>query len=261
MRPAEHEWSRSFGAWTNGRTVVADDRIRLLCFPHAGGGASRFRPWIADLAPVVDVWPIQLPGREGRWGEPPPADLRALVRVLLDVLAPLFDRPVALFGHSMGGLVAFELARVLEVCRRAVVCLIVSAVRAPHVPDPDPITARSSDDRVLAKVRALGGIPGEVLDHPELLPMLLPTIRADLIMCASFGSGTERPLTCPIVALGGADDPNVPADHLEGWSRHTTARSVVHLYPGSHFFLFDQADQVHRTVTAELLGAANRAAV
>ena len=260
MRP-RNEGAHPFDLWTNGRTVTRHHRLRLLCFPHAGGGASRFRSWTSDLAHIADVWPIQLPGREGRWAEPPIGDIAGVVETMVEAVAPLFDRPVALFGHSMGGLIAFEVARALESRRKDVACVIVSAVRAPHVPDPDPIDAGSSDERVLQKVRGLGGIPGEVLEHPELLRLLLPTLRTDLAMCAAYRVGPERQVPCPIVALGGVNDHNVPEAHLSAWSKHTTSRFAMHRFLGSHFFIFEQSDQVLATIATELLQCANSAAV
>jgi surfactin synthase thioesterase subunit len=257
IKQTRTERLRAFELWTSGRSVPRSNRLQLLCIPHAGAGASRFRSWVAELDHVAEVWPLLLPGREGRWSECPLRAIATVVDAIADAMAPLFDRPVALFGHSMGGLIAFELARELERRRRVVTCLIVSAVRAPHVPDPDPIADDSSDERVLKKVRGLGGIPGEVLDHPELLGLLLPTLRADLAMCADYSAGLDRRVACPIVALGGIDDPNVPRAHLRAWAEHTTSRFVVHRFAGSHFFIFEQRDQVQATIATELIQSAN----
>jgi medium-chain acyl-[acyl-carrier-protein] hydrolase len=248
---------RAFELWTSGRPVPPSNRLQLLCIPHAGAGTARFRSWVGALNHVAEVWPILLPGREGRWSERPLRSIASVVEAIADAMAPLFDRPVALVGHSMGGLIAFELARELERRRLAVTCLVVSAVRAPHVPDPDPIALDSSDERVLKKVRGLGGIPDEVLDHPELLGLLLPTLRVDLAMCADYCAGLDRKVSCPIVALGGIDDPNVPRAHLTAWSQHTTSRFVVHRFAGSHFFIFEQSEQVQATIENELIQSAS----
>ena len=127
--------------WTNGITprAVQSDVVRLFCFPHAGGGASVFRFWTTELAPGIEVYPIQLPGREGRWLEPPLTRISALVPALSEALRPLLQPPYAFFGHSMGAFVAFELARQLRRENRpGPATLIVSAARAPQIPDPDP---------------------------------------------------------------------------------------------------------------------------
>lgn len=257
-------WSRSLLAWTNGRRIESHREcgVRLLCFPHAGGGASSFWSWTAELAPIADVWAIQLPGRESRWSEPAPASLVFLAETLADVLAPLLEPPFALFGHSMGGFVGFELARALR--RRGAespACLLASGTRAPHLPDPDPLAPDTSDERFLLKLRALNGIPDAVLQEPGLLELVLPTIRADLAMCAAYSYTEERPLDCPIATFGGSEDKSVPVDYLRAWARHTTGRFSMHLFPGSHFFVVEQRAALLRAVMAELLGATNQAAV
>lgn len=247
---------RAFEMWTSGRPVSTGNRLQLLCLPHAGAGAAQFRSWTAELSHVADVWPVVLPGREGRWSEPPLRSIDAVVEGITEAIAPIGDRPIALLGHSMGGLIAFELAREIERRGKTVTCLIVSAVRAPHVPDPDPIADDSSDERVLKKVRGLGGIPDEVLDHPELLGLLLPALRVDLVMCADYLAGFDRTVRCPIVALGGIDDTSVPRAHLLAWSRHTTSRFVVHRFAGSHFFLFERPELVQAAIEIELIQSA-----
>jgi len=259
-----HAWSRAFVDWTNGRSLSPrrDDRIRLLCFPPAGSGASMFRFWAMQLAPVADVWPIQLPGREGRWNEAPPTNLTALAEALGDVLVPLFEQPFALIGHSMGAFIAFELARALRRRRTELpVSLFACGARAPHLPDPDPLTFEMSDERFLLKVGSLRGVPAELLDHPEMMRVMLPTIRADLAVSGAYVCREERPLDCPIAVLGGSDDRDVPVTHLNAWSRHTTRRFSVQMFPGHHFFLFDRQSTALRAVMAELLGTMNRAAV
>jgi medium-chain acyl-[acyl-carrier-protein] hydrolase len=256
-------WSREFAAWTNGRVIPhrRDDRVRLLCFPPAGSGATAFGSWSADLAPYADLWPIQLPGREGRWREPPPSGMILLAATLSEVLSPLFEEPYAFVGHSMGGFIAFELARALR-RRRAEppVCLLVCATRAPHLPDPNPPPDRS-DARLLGQLRDLHGVPRQVQNDPDLLRVFVPTIRADLAMCWSYTCRPEAPLDCPIAAYGGADDRTVPVEYLRAWARHTTARFSMQLYEGHHFFVVEQRTALLRAIAAELLGATHRAAV
>src|SRR5438477_7054516 len=159
-------------------------RVKLLCFPYAGGPASAFRSWADVLPPDVDVWPVQLPGRGSRFREPLLREPDLLVTAIADGLRPHLDQPFALFGHSMGGLIAFELSR--ELRRRGWPgprLLAVSGHEAPQRPDPDPPIAHLSDDLFLHEIRTrYDGIPDEVFAEKELLAVLLPVLRADVTL-------------------------------------------------------------------------------
>lgn len=251
--------SPATAAWTNGRRVESprDDRVRLLCFPHAGGGASMFRSWTGELAHVADVWPIQLPGREGRWHEPALTQISALAEALCEGLQPLFQAPFAFFGHSMGSFVAFELARQLRREKlREPIALIVSAARAPQIPDPDPPTHHLRTSELLQELKRLNGIPRELLDHPELLALLLSTLRADMKLCETYRYADEPPLDCPIWAYGGEHDNKVRLAHLVQWETQTTQEFSLRLFPGDHFFVKDAS----RVVTQALAEALPRLA-
>jgi len=221
---------------------VRSDVVRLFCFPYAGGGASMFRPWTTALAPAIEVCPVQLPGREDRWREPALRDLFALVPRLADALRGRLVPPFAFFGHSMGAFVAFELTRYLRREPSAQPnALIVSGARAPQLPDPDPQTHLLPHDELLTRLRRLGGIPIELLNHPELMSLLLPTISADLALCETYTYRDEPPLECPIAVYGGYSDDKVPQAHLSPWKVQTTGDFSLRMFPGNHFFFLKEA--------------------
>ena len=214
-------------------------RLRLYCLPHAGGGAASYATWANLLPPHVELCRVQLPGRENRLREAPFAAITPLVEVLAKVLRPHLDLPFALFGHSMGALIAFELARQL---RRdggiTPMQLFVSGRWAPHWPSPDPALAQLPDAEFIAALRArYNNIPDIVAGDPELLAIYVPLLRADVTLLDTYVYTPERALDCPIVALGGVDDARVPRASLEAWREHTTQSVRVRQFPGGHFYL------------------------
>jgi medium-chain acyl-[acyl-carrier-protein] hydrolase len=217
---------------------VAQPRLRLFCFPYAGGSASAFGRWPDVLPSDIDIRPVQLPGRWNRLREQPLRRFDEVVRRIGDVLPAYLDRPFAFFGHSMGALLAFALARDLRACGLPQPrCLFVSGHRAPHLPDAVRPIAGLSDEAFIEQLREYRGTPSELLEQPDLMHVLLPAIRADFEVCLSYTYEPAPPLACPVMVFGGADDPESADDFLEVWSRHTTGRSIVHRFPGDHFYL------------------------
>lgn len=214
-------------------------RLRLLCVPYAGVGASVFRPWPALLPPEVELVAIELPGRGTRLREAPYAELAPLVEALLDAVAPVLDRPWAVFGHSMGALVAFALVRALRwQGRDQPVHLFVSARRAPRLPDRFPPLGDLPDAEFVAEIqRRFDGIPPMVLREPDLLRLLLPTLRADVALLEHYVYREEPPLALPITALGGREDDQVDSAELEAWREQTQGAFSVQTFPGDHFFV------------------------
>ena len=232
-------------------------RVRLYGLPYAGGGASIFRAFPDGLPPHVEVAAVQLPGREGRLRDAPVADMKRLVPMIADGLAPslaelpAMARPFAFFGHSMGAAIAFELCR--ELRRRGApqpVRLLVSACPAPHLPDDDG-THTLPDAEMIERLRALGGMSDEVLAHRELMEMILPVFRADAAVTETYAHTEEAPLDVPITAFGGVSDERVTRADLEAWRRHTRGAFALEMLPGGHFFL--------QTARAELLARVARA--
>jgi surfactin synthase thioesterase subunit len=212
---------------------------RLFCFPYAGVGASVYRLWPAGLPPALEVCPVQLPGRESRLREAPVANIDALVDALLPALLPHLDRPFAFFGHSMGAVLAVEVARKLVNTGRASPAhLIVSGRRPPHMPATEPDFHMLPDAQFIAEIeRRYRGIPQEVMQQQELLQLLLPCLRADITALETHLPPRKPPLPCPISAFGGTDDRLTPREHLEAWQDETTAAFQLRTYRGDHFYL------------------------
>jgi medium-chain acyl-[acyl-carrier-protein] hydrolase len=223
--------------------------VRLFCFPYAGGAAPVFRTWPDGLPARFEVWAAQLPGRGSRLREPAPASLERLVESLGHTILPCLDRPFAFFGHSMGALACFELARQLRrqqgpVPRR----LFISACSAPQLEKDEAPMAHLPEGEFLERLRQLNGTPRQVLENEELLQLLLPTLRADFAAFESYEYKDEPPLTCPITVLGGTQDRRIGPDRLEAWRVHTSASFEVHQFPGDHFFLHTAQALVFKTI-------------
>ncbi|HEU0299177.1 MAG TPA: thioesterase II family protein [Longimicrobium sp.] len=228
-------------------------RLRLFCLPHAGGGASAFRGWADALPPEVEVCPVQLPGRENRVAEPAFDRVPPLAQALADAVEPLLSLPFALFGHSNGALIGFELARALRARGRpGPVHLFASGRRAPDLPSGRPPTHHLPDAEFLAELQELGGIPPQVLEHPELMAVLLPTLRADVAIHETYEFREQPPLPCPVTAYGGLTDPKVSREQLQAWGRHTGGPFTMRLFPGGHFYLQEERTAVLRVLSADL---------
>jgi medium-chain acyl-[acyl-carrier-protein] hydrolase len=230
-------------------------RLRLFCFPYAGGGVAPFRQWSERLPPEIEVCPVHLAGRESRLKEPPAVQLAPLAQELARALAPVMDDvPFALFGHSMGALICFELMRYL---RRMLypmpIHLFVSAYRAPQLPDIHAPLHRLPDARLLATLRDLGGTPQAVLQNAELMSLMLPVLRADLMLCETYTYTKERPFACPITAFGGAQDTMVSEAELQAWRQQTSATFRCHMLPGDHFFLQSEQSALLRLLSLRLI--------
>jgi len=168
------------------------------------------------------------------------------VEALAHEVGPYLDKPFAFFGHSMGALIALELTRWLRRNhKRMPVHLFVSGRRAPHIPDPVEPAWDLPEQEFIDRVRQLNGTPHDVLDHPELMQLIIPFLRADFAACETYEHQPEPPLACPITVFGGVDDEEVSCEHLEPWREHTTSAYRLHLFPGDHFFV--------QTAQAELL--------
>lgn len=226
--------------------------LRLFCFAYAGGGASAFRTWPDGLPGGVEVCAVQLPGHESRIREDAHRHVGPLVSALAEVIGPLLDRPFAFFGHSMGALIAFELARELRrTSRPQPVRLSPAAFRAPQLPNPN-IRIHHLPEEMLTVVLRGEGVPEQVLANAELMAALLPTLRADFELCDTYSYRDEAPLGCPLSIFGGLDDVRVAAPDLQGWRDHTTAGSSVSMLPGSHFFLHTAQDALLAALAQDL---------
>jgi medium-chain acyl-[acyl-carrier-protein] hydrolase len=231
--------------------------LRLICFAHAGGGAGAFSTWHRQLPPQIELCAVQLPGRDLRRKEPFVLDMERLVEQLHVALAPLHDLPVALFGYSLGGLVAFEYARALRRAKRpGPTQLIVCAARAPQQPADPAIHKLAQADFIREMGSRYDGIPRAVLDDPELLAYFLPVIRADLTLLASYRYRDEPPLACPITAFGGRDDHRITPKEIGFWTQQTSGAFGSRIFPGGHFFITSARDQVLGALVETLTAAA-----
>lgn len=215
----------------------AQAKLRLFCFHYAGGGAWCFRTWLDHLPSSVEVCSIELPGRGFRLAEAAFTRLDPLVGAITDALLPHLDKPFACFGHSMGGLVSFELTRLLRRDGLSPVHLFVSGHRAPQLPDLDPPIHNLPESEFLDQMCDLEGTPQAVLENTELMRLLLPTIRADFTVVETYAYAAEPPLDCPITAFGGWQDRKVSYDQLNAWQQQTNAAFSLRMLPGNHFFL------------------------
>ena len=216
----------------------AQAKLRLFCFPYAGGTATIFRAWPDSLPPTIEVCPVHLPGRGKRLREPPFTHYQSLVQAIAEGLHPYLDQPFALFGHSLGAMLSFELARHLRRMRLPQPQhLFVSGRRAPQVVNSEPPTHDLPEAQFVAALRKLNGTPAEALEHPELMQLMLPLLRADFEVCDTYTYVSEEPLAIPITAYGGLFDTGVLREQVEGWRQQTTASFTLRMLPGDHFFI------------------------
>jgi medium-chain acyl-[acyl-carrier-protein] hydrolase len=239
-------WQRKSGA-----------RIRLFCFPYAGGGVSLFRTWPQSSPPEVEVCPVQLPGRENRLTEVAFSHIHPLIDTLAMALRPYLDMPYAFFGHSMGALISFELARRLRQTEPGLepVHLFVSGRRAPQLPDPDPPTHDLPEAEFIEELRRLKGTPEDVLQNEELLHLLLPLLRADFALCETYTYDQDKPLGCAISAFSGLQDAEVPRDVIAAWKKQTYSSFRLRLFVGGHFFVDQQQASLLRAISQDLFNS------
>jgi surfactin synthase thioesterase subunit len=245
-------WFRRFTTPGNGP--------RLVCFPHAGGSATAYRTLAQALPADLDVVCVQYPGRQDRYAETPFTDLTLLAEAVAEELAPVLaadpGRPYALFGHSMGSLVAYETARLLA---RGPLPgpqrLFLSGRGAPDAHSTAHF-GRYGDDDVLAELRRLGGTDQSMLDDPDILEMVLPALRADYRALGTYGWRGGEPLAAPVTVLVGDSDPMVTVQEAGTWRAHTRGEVAVKVFPGGHFYLFDHLDGIAAAVTEGFLAEA-----
>jgi medium-chain acyl-[acyl-carrier-protein] hydrolase len=234
------------------RHKVEQPRLRLICLPYAGGAAALYRRWSELLAPAIDVCPVELPGRGVRGGEPPARDMVALCDNLAPAIAQLCDGvPIALFGHSMGARIAFEIARRHPA---HVVHLFVSGSPAPgarlsHARTSSSIpTAQLTDLQFKQRLRELGGTPPEILADDDLMAVILPVVRADFVLIEQYRAEPQARVACPITVFAGIDDPGASPSSAAAWELRTTAACRVIELEAGHFFLDSHRTSLMREI-------------
>jgi surfactin synthase thioesterase subunit len=232
--------------------------MRLFCLPYSGGSATVYARWRRLLPSWIDVQPVEWPGRGARMDEPLATDPGKLAGQLASELDARADGPYALFGHSLGALVAFELAySLLDRGAPAPVVLFASGTEAPAVRDGSRWRLPLSDDALLNELRNLQGTPDEALSNPEIMRAALPVLRADFLMCGAYTYRPRPPLSCAIHVFGGEDD-ETSYDSLMAWKRETSAEFSLDMLPGHHFFIHTQQARILDLISSALSQQSNR---
>jgi medium-chain acyl-[acyl-carrier-protein] hydrolase len=228
-------------------------RVRLICLPHAGAGASVYRSWGAVLPDRIAVCPVQLPGRESRVLETPYQRVEPLVRDLADALADVLAEPYAMYGHSLGAIVAFELVREARARGSATpVHLFVSGRHAPQLPDPHPPMRDLPLDRLADALRVFGGTPDSVLADPGLMKTIAPLLRADFAVNETYAYAEQQPLDLPLTAFAATADARASTSQVAAWVEQTTKGFRTYVLPGGHFAVLDHAGFVRGRVAEAL---------
>jgi medium-chain acyl-[acyl-carrier-protein] hydrolase len=234
---------------------MRSSRPLVICLPHAGGGVSAYVGWREGLWPAAETAVPILPGRDSLIGQPAFTDLPRMIRFLCDQMVAQIPESWMLFGHSMGALLAFELAR--ESKRRGIAGLkhvIVSGHAAPDCPRKQRRLHQLSPAEFLSEIRLLAGTPAEFFSSPELCQLLLPSLQADFQLCETYVYAAGPSLDVPITALSGQHDTEVSLAEVMLWSRHTNAQFTHHQLPGGHFFIRDHREAVLKIVRRIALG-------
>jgi medium-chain acyl-[acyl-carrier-protein] hydrolase len=239
--------------WVHFPSPGTSASLRLFCFPYAGGSAAAFRRWSKALPETVEVCPILLPGREARLGEAAFSNVVPLLEALVPALVPHLDKPFVLFGHSMGALVAFELARKLRREHNSLPeHLFVSAREAPGFALTQPLLSPLPDNDFIHELSRFNGSEQGALQHPELMKLMLPTLRADFALHERYEYLKEPALECPITVFGGLQDTAIEGEGLNAWRAHTSGSFVRRMFPGDHFFINSPSSFFLSTFSQEL---------
>jgi medium-chain acyl-[acyl-carrier-protein] hydrolase len=251
--PRETNVISKVAAWIRRPKVNPRARLRLFCFPFSGGAASFYNTWMSDLPWEIELCPVQLPGRGGRFRETPYTDMSPLVYSLSGIIRLYSDVPFAFFGHSVGALIGFELAR--ELRKRdglGPVHLFVSGRRAPHIPHRGPFKHKMPGSELIQTLRQYNGTPELVLKEPDLMEIFLPILRSDFSVGETYTYGDDRSLDCPITAFGGSNDEETSHDDLMAWGEHTNADFRIKVFSGEHFYLKRAQAQLLHEITVDL---------
>ncbi len=238
--------------WLRDLTRRGDVAARVLCLPPAGAGAASFRGWAGELPDWLGAYAVELPGHGVRAREQPLTEAAGVTdAALLAELSELGDRPLVLFGFSMGGLLGLVLGRALSAAGRPAALLVAAACEGPaNVVVPE--TGGPSDEEIVAMLREHSSTPAEMLENPDYLRYLIPVLRADVRLSASLAAAAGEPLGCPILSYLGDDDTSVTAAAAESWAECTTGGFGTRRFPGGHFFVLERAEEVVGQLVADI---------
>lgn len=221
---------------------------RLFCFPHSGGVASIFRKWQSYMPTTLEVYPVQLPGRETRFAEQPLHSLQSVLEALWPHILCLLDRPVALFGHSLGALIAFELAKQIETrCPHQKIFVFVSACSAPQYLDHRFPLHNLSDDEFILQLKSYGAMPKQLLENREALELFLPRLKADFKIFETYSSPNTH-IHSPLVAFGAEQDELIDKQHWAGWQWCTSGFFDQCVFSGGHFYYQQSGEQLCKQI-------------
>lgn len=244
---------KSEDLWFRRSSARGPIQLRLFCFPYAGGTALIYRDWLRDLPATVELIAVELPGRASRLNEQAYVRMAPLVEAIAGLLPPLLDTPFAFFGHSMGALIAFELSRFLFLQQRLQPeVLLVSGRASPQIPNHRLISYNLPEPALIEELHRLQGTPPEVLQHKELMNLMLPLLRADFELVQTYDYVPGDRLRCPVVAFGGTGDREVSSESLSAWAELTDARFALNMLQGDHFFLKESRKSLLALIASEL---------
>jgi len=227
--------------------------MRLFCFPYSGAAASIYYPWSSILPETIEICPIQYPGHGTRVGESLIDSLPDMIPLIAQAIQTFVDKPFSIFGHSMGALLGFELARFLQQDRSpAPEYLFVSGHNAPQLPDVSEPIHKLPDQQFIDRLRKLNGTPEDVLQNEELRDLVLPIIRADFKLSETYQYQYYEPLSCSLCACGGLSDNYITRDGLDAWREQTTGKFSLRMFPGDHFYLNDSRMLLLQVIAREL---------
>jgi medium-chain acyl-[acyl-carrier-protein] hydrolase len=251
--------TRTINSWITHSRRNPNAKLRLFCFPYAGGGASTFSSWSTSLTSNVEVCPIELPGHGYRLSERLFNRLEPLITELACALLPYLDKPFAFFGHSMGGLISFELARLLrQDYNLSSTHLFISGRHAPQIPESKPPIHHLDEPKFINELGRLNGTPKAVIENTELMELFLPVLRADFAAIETYVYTSKPRLNCPITVLGGLQDFEVSCEDLEAWRDQTNANFSMQMFQGDHFFINSNQFTLLQFLNRELSAIANR---
>lgn len=250
MKAVKH----SASSWLSFPNSNTEADLRLFCFPYAGGGAHIFHPWQEKMSSRIEICTVQMPGRGARFTDKPHSDYKTVINELVPVMSGFMDKPYALFGHSMGTLLAYELAQAMQ--SRGLpqpVHLFVAGRRAMHIGPFGELTHELTDEFLIGRLRKLKGTPDEVLDNRELMNLILPAIRADFKLCDSYRyNERHQKLTVDITAFEGVNDFKAQGADISAWQELTLGNFQSRQLPGDHFFIHSSEQALVRLIDDEL---------
>ncbi|TAE61954.1 MAG: thioesterase [Nostocales cyanobacterium] len=243
----------TFNSWITCPQPNPNAKIRLFCLPYAGGSAVIFHKWSKNLPQTIEVCPIEIPGRGRQITLPPHTKMKSLVAEIATKIIPFLDKPFAIFGHSMGAQVSFELARLLRSdYNLQPIHLFISGRKAPQINSTKRDIYNLPDQEFWQEVSKLNGTPNEVIENAEMIELFLPILRADFTALETHIHTNQQPFNFPISVFGGLQDTGITQHQLEAWKEHTTSDFSVQMLEGNHFFLRESEKNLLHQITHKL---------